>query len=403
MEREEILVIDNIAYGGDGAGRLDDGRVCFVPFSVPGEKVKVSIVKDNKNFCRGEILELVETSENRVEAPCQYFGECGGCAYQHIDYDEQVKIKEAQFRQVLKRIGGLNIDEDEVEVVSSTNKWNYRNRISLNARRTETEEVIYGFIGRDNRSLVRIKECLLAQVPVNELVPDLNKTKWGHKNRQRDRPLRATIRHASSNKETVAFYGKAPVGLPWRREVYNDREFVMPAGSFSQVNREVAEALQRMCAEIISSLEACTFVIDAFCGSGFLSMGLRDVKVVGLEIDAKGVEAANFNAQDQGLTTHKYVAGDVNKLLRQRLGKLAPETTLILDPPRAGVGPGTIKAISKRAPKWILYVSCDPGTLGRDLKEILPLGYKHKKLAMLDMFPQTSHFESLILLELDNA
>ena len=122
-----------------------------------------------------------------------------------------------------------------------------------------------------------------------------------------------------------------------------------------------------------------------------------------LEIDDKGVEAANFNAQEHGLSTHKYIAGDVNKLLRQRLGKLVGETTLILDPPRAGVGPGTIKAISKRSPRWILYVSCDPGTLARDLKEILPLGYKHKKLAMLDMFPQTAHFESLILLELDNA
>ncbi|WDE95834.1 class I SAM-dependent RNA methyltransferase [Lentisphaera profundi] len=403
MEREEIFEIDNIAYGGDGAGRMEDGRVCFVPFSVPGEKVKVKILKDNKNFCRGEIVEIVEASEKRAEAPCQYYGECGGCSYQHMTYDEQVTVKEAQFRQVLKRLGGLDIDNDDIEIVPSVNQWNYRNRISLNARRTENDEVIYGFIGRDNRSLVRVKECLLAQAPVNEQVPGLSKTKWGHRNSKRDRPLRATIRHASSNKETVAFYGKAPVGLPWRREIYNDKEYVMPSGSFSQVNREVAEALQSMCAEIISSLKECTFVIDAFCGSGFLSMELKGVRVVGLEIDDKGVEAANFNAQEHGLTTHKYIAGDVNKLLRQRLGKLIGETTLILDPPRAGVGPGTIKAISKRSPRWILYVSCDPGTLARDLKEILPLGYKHKKLAMLDMFPQTAHFESLILLELDNA
>ena len=128
-------------------------------------------------------------------------------------------------------------------------------------------------------------------------------------------------------------------------------------------------------------------------------MGLRNVKVIGLEIDKAGVEAANFNAQQLQLETHRYIAGDVNRLLKQRLGKLASSTVLILDPPRDGVGEGTIKAVTKNPPRWILYVSCDPSSLARDLKSLLPLGYKHKKLAVMDMFPQTAHFESLILLE----
>ena len=300
----------------------------------------------------------------------------------------------------MRRIGGLNIDDEEVCLIASEKQWNYRNRISLNARKNENGEVIYGFIGRDNRSLIRVKDCKLAVDQVNEQVPMLNKTRWGHKNRQRPRPLRATIRYASGSDETLAFYGKAPVGLPWRRENYNEQEFAMPVGSFSQVNHEVAEKLQNYCAEIIKELDDCSFVIDAFCGSGFLSMGLRNVKVIGLEIDKAGVEAANFNAQQLQLETHRYIAGDVNRLLKQRLGKLAPSTVLILDPPRDGVGEGTIKAVTKNPPRWILYVSCDPSSLARDLKSLLPLGYTHKKLAVMDMFPQTAHFESLILLEI---
>ncbi len=364
-----------------------------------GELLKVRIIKETKAFCRGEIEEVLEASEERVEAPCEYYENCGGCAYQHLSYKEQVRLKESQFRQVVKRIGGLDVSEDPVELVPSEKEWNYRNRISLNARKLESGETIYGFIGRDNRSLVRIKECMLAQDEVNEQISSLTKTRWGHKNSSRPRPLRATIRCTSGETDTVVYYGKAPKGLPWRREDYNEQEFVIPAGSFSQVNHGVAQKLQKMCGEIIAGLEGCEFVIDAFCGSGFLSMGIKDVPVIGLEIDEAGVEAANFNAQAKGHTKHKYIAGDVNRLLKQRLGKKVDRTTLILDPPRTGVGEGTIKAITKAPPKWLLYVSCDPSTLARDLKQILPLGYTHKKLAVLDMFPQTSHFESLILLE----
>ena len=402
--REEVVRITDVAYGGDGAARLEDGRICFIPFVGMNELVRVRIIKESKKFCRGEVAEVIEPSESRVEAPCPHYEVCGGCNYQHLAYEAQVELKEAQFRQVVRRIGGLDISDDAVEVVASERAYKYRNRVTLAPQRRSddedrTEELSYGFVARDKRTIIPIKECLLAREQVNEMIPKLNKTRWGRKNMSRDKPKKATLRYASGNDEGLIYYGLAPEGMPWRREISGGKDFSIPTGSFSQVNHEVAEKLQEMCASIVNGLDECKFVIDAFCGAGFLSMGMRGVDVIGLEIDAHGAEAANYNASERGLESHKYIRGDVDRMLKQRLGKRVDETLLLLDPPRSGCGEGTMKAIAKKLPRWVLYVSCDPATLGRDLKNLVGFGYEKRKLAMLDMFPQTSHFESLILLE----
>ena len=406
--REEVVKITDVAYGGDGAARLEDGRICFIPFVGLNELVRIRIIKESKKFCRGEVIEVMEASVNRVEAPCPHYETCGGCNYQHLAYEAQVELKEAQFRQVVRRIGGLDITDDKVEVVASERAYNYRNRITLAPQRRaddedRSEELAYGFVARDKRTIIPIKECLLAREPVNEMISKLNKTRWGRKNMSRDKPKKATLRYAQGNDEGLIFYGLAPEGMPWRRDINGGEDFSVPTGSFSQVNHEVAEKLQEMCASIVAGLDGCKMVIDAFCGSGFLSMGMKDVDVIGLEIDAHGAEAANYNANERGLENHKYIRGDVDRLLMQRLGKRVNEILLLLDPPRMGCGEGTMKAIAKKSPRWVLYVSCDPATLGRDLQQLVAMGYEKRQLAMLDMFPQTSHFESLILLERGNV
>ncbi|MCM8535359.1 MAG: class I SAM-dependent RNA methyltransferase [Lentisphaeraceae bacterium] len=399
--RELEVKVEDVAFGGNGVARLD-GLVCFIPFSIPGETVKIRITSVKKRFLEAEIVEVIEQSENRVEPKCELYGECGGCQYQHIDYKTQLSLKESQLKQVLSRIGSLSELPEIEKIVPSPKEFHYRNRITLNAKKQDDNFIVYGYKHLNNQDTLEIQNCPIAQYEVSDLTRVLKRTPWGHKNLNRQRPKPATLR-CSGGDDPVIYYGKAPKGMPWRTEKLAGRDFRVPLGAFYQVNPEVAEELFSITTEWLNELPQPK-VIDAFCGAGFLSMGLEDKHVVGIEENEASIEAAEYNALQWGIKSFNYIAGDANKLINKHLRNKGDSTILILDPPRKGCGESTLESIRKHKPSHILYVSCDPATLARDLKGICgESNYKVSKLALLDMFPQTSHFETMVLLKKGDA
>lgn len=394
--KELNVTIDDVAFGGKGVTRID-GLVCFVAGTVPGEEVKIRITSVKKRYLEADLVEVLSASEDRVEPLCEYYGECGGCQYQHMSYERQLALKESQLKQVLGRIGGLENIPELTKIAASPKAYNYRNKITLNPRKVDENFIVYGYRDIANKHLIEIKECSLAREEVNNLIPLIKRTPWGRKNTRREKPRSATMR-CTAGDEPIIYYGSAPSGMPWRKESINEREFRVPLGSFYQINPEVAEELFNTVAEWVAELDVPR-VIDAFCGAGFLSAGIKDKHIIGIEVDEKSIDAAHYNALQWGVQSSNYIAGDANKLINKHLKNKGDQTLLILDPPRNGCGEYSIKSIKEHLPAYILYVSCDPATLARDLKEICDDNYRVEKLALLDMFPQTSHFESMVLLK----
>ena len=394
--KELEVTIEDVAFGGKGVTRID-GLVCFVAGTIPGEEVKIRIKTVKKRYLEADLVEVITASDDRAEPKCEHYGKCGGCQYQHISYERQVELKKLQLREVLGRIGGIENIPEITKVVSSPNAYNYRNKITLNPRKLDDNHLVYGYRDADNKYLIEISECPLAKEEVNELIPLIKRTPWGRKNSRRDKPKSASLR-ATADDEPIIYYGSAPKGMPWRKEHINGQEFRVPLGSFYQINPEVAEELFNTVVEWTSEIPVPR-VVDAFCGAGFLSVGIEDKHIIGVEIDEASIDAAHHNALQWGVKSSNYIAGDANRLMNKHLKNKGDSTLLILDPPRNGCGEYSIKSIKAHLPAWILYVSCDPATLARDLKEICADNYEIEKLALLDMFPQTSHFESMVLLK----
>ena len=371
------------ALGGSAVAKLPDGRVCFIPFAIPGETLRIHLTAVKKSFAEADLVEVLTPSPDRIAPRCAIAGRCGGCQYQHVTYDRQVALKSQQLRDTLRRIGGV-VREDIDEVHAAPEAWHYRNRLGLHPT---TDGRRLGLMARDQRTVLPVATCPIARAEVNAALAETTPTPG----------VRTTTIRWSPRGGTVSFAGNAE-DLPPCQEVVGGQPYTVPAGSFAQVNPAVADLLFALVGRWIGGLPA-TRVIDAYGGAGFLGLAVTDRPVVGLEVDPRSTEAARANANARGLAaSHTYEAGEVERLLEAHLAHDAATTALILDPPRAGCAPGTIQTIRTHLPGWILYVSCEPSTLARDLKLLTPVGYTVQRTALLDMFPQTAHFESAVLL-----
>jgi 23S rRNA (uracil1939-C5)-methyltransferase len=355
------LKIEDIAFGGKGVGRKQ-GKAVFVPYTIEGELVSAEIVREKRQFAEADLVEVKESSPDRVTPECPYFGRCGGCAYQHIDYQHQLAIKWRQLRDALQRIGKLK-DVPMRPIVPSPRQYAYRNRITVHA-----QDDVIGFFRRDSHRLIDIERCPISPDEVNRALAQLREQKHvrdGH----------YTLRSASESRV------------------------------FSQINDEVAQALQDLIIDLVPPNQ--DLLIDAYCGAGFFAKALLDKfeRVIGIDWDRFAIAAAKQNASEK----ETYIAGDVETELTRSDGFLALEgetrqlggrrsLTLIVDPPATGLGENVRKAIIDLAPKTLIYVSCNPPTLARDLREL------HEQFAIesvtpLDMFPQTAEIEVLAQLE----
>ncbi|MCX6970743.1 MAG: TRAM domain-containing protein [Verrucomicrobia bacterium] len=350
---EISIFIESVGFGGAGVGRLPDGRVCFVPLTLPGERALVRVVREKKSFLEAGLVRLTEASAGRVSPRCPIFGKCGGCAYQHIAYRRQLEIKREQVRDLLARIGKI-VDAGVRPMLPSPSEWEYRNRISVHA-----QDGRVGFYGRKSHRIVPASHCPIATAPVNAQLAELAG------NPPRD-DQRITLRESSD------YHG------------------------FSQVNPGAAEVLASAVSEMLENDHG--LLVDAYCGAGFFSKKLvaRFQKIIGIEWSAGAVRAAKATASEN----ESYLAGAVETHLAQALESSPPaETALLLDPPAEGLSPEVIDLIGRRRPATLVYVSCDPSTLSRDLKKLAG-SYSVEYVQPVDLFPQTAEIESAAKLKL---
>jgi len=344
------LDIQDLAFGGKGVAR-SEGKVYFVPFTIPGEKVVARVTRQKKNFAEADLVSVAIPSPDRVAPPCPYFERCGGCSYQHIGYERQLEFKAAQVEQTLRRVGRL-AEVPMRPVVAAPAPYGYRNRI-----RVHSAGGITGFYAHDARALVDVEQCLLAVPEVNQALARLRRTPV----REGDYSLRA------------------PGGGPY----------------FEQTNPEVTALL-------VETVRACASgsgtLVDAYCGAGLFARALADrfAKVVGIEANSAAIDSARRQAQPH----ESYIAGEVSLHLGDVLSQHpAAETTVLLDPPSEGLAARVCDLLIGAAPAEIIYVSCNPGTLARDLA-LLGNAYELKSVTPLDMFPQTAEIEVVAYLRI---
>ena len=353
------LSIQEVAFGGRGVGRLEDGRVVFVPFVAVGETVRVEIVREHKSYLEAWLVAVEEPSPRRVEPPCPYFGRCGGCSYQHLDGEEQRRVKRQQVASVLRRLGRFEEEIDVRPVVPSPLEYGYRNRITVHVREGVAGFFVHGSAGTGARELIDIARCPIAADGVNDALARFRSVP-PHRQREGNHTLRA-----------------AGAGA---------------AEGFRQTNDGAAgELLAIVAACLAEAGPARTHLLDAYCGAGFFARHLRDrfERVLGLEWDRRAVEVARRDAAPH----ETYRCGDVAALLPDALSRLpADGGVLVVDPPAEGLAGPVRAAVAALPPAEMLYVSCNPATLARDLGA-LRSAYEIASVTPLDMFPQTAEIE----------
>lgn len=356
LGQEILLEIRDIAFGGKGVGRID-GMACFVPGVIDGEKVRAKVGKVKSRLMEAWLLEVIEPSPHRISAPCPVFLKCGGCAYQHIDYPHQLRIKETQLREALRRLGGLT-DPPVSAMIPSPEPYGYRNRITVHVKDGEA-----GFFAQGSNRVIPVGKCLIASDEVDLGFKDLLKS------RPRD--------------------GDYLIGEKKRY------------GGFRQVNNAVAEILKKTVREAVrpsTGIPIGELLVDAYCGAGFFAHELQALftKVIGIERSIASVAMASR----QAAPNEEYLAGDVEQMLHAALSAgSSAGTVLLLDPPSEGLAELATQTILGRPPARIVYVSCNPATLARDAKR-LSERYRLIQVTPLDMFPQTAEIESVSVFEL---
>jgi 23S rRNA (uracil1939-C5)-methyltransferase len=422
----DLLRIDSIVAGGDGIARRDDGCVVFVARTAPGELVEVEYTDVRRQWARARVVGVREASESRRDPPCPHYGRCGGCQLQHLEYDAQRSVKGAVVAESLRRIGG--IDAAPPEVVASPRELGYRNRVTLIARR---DGALVGYHDtEDPTRLVDVERCPLAEEPINGVLAALRRA-WRESKEYfpRGRELRLTLRATVDGDVGLALEGGRDVGRPeallaavaglgsvW---VLNRRgDVVRSAGAktlderwgpysipvagvgFVQVNRDASSLLDDHVRDLCGDV-AGRRVVDAYCGFGVRALDLarRGAAVVGIERDRHAVKwaARSAGAVSEG-GSPRFIANDVERALAGEL----PADVVVLNPPRRGVALDALHALRRRGAGRVVYVSCDPATLARDLKELSPT-FGLVSLRAFDLFPQTAHVETVAALETDHS
>lgn len=420
------LDIESLAFGGSGVGRID-GKAVFVPLTAPGDHIRCRIVRDRKRYAEGEIEEIVAPSPLRRSPPCPVFGACGGCQWQHLPYPEQTREKEKIFTDFLRRQCG--IDAQKVRpIVPSRDEWRYRSRVQLKCRQTEDGFVI-GFYRRGSHFVVDIADCPITARRLNDVLrlfrswlpasPSPDRIPQVDLEIGSDGEVRGVV-HALGETSALAGYLRplaesAGISLfiqQGRKEslerLAGVDDLTIEAGDpplrlrygpggFAQVNLAQNRALVD---EVVSAaaLGGRERVLDLFCGMGNFSLPLarQAREVVGVEDYAPAIEKARRNAEVNGISNVSFHADCAEGALR----KFSADGTfdlVVLDPPRTGAY-GVALDLAALRPSRILYVSCDPSTLARDLQPLLNKGYALQWSRPFDLFPQTHHIESVTLL-----
>jgi tRNA/tmRNA/rRNA uracil-C5-methylase (TrmA/RlmC/RlmD family) len=358
------LTVHDIAFGGEGVGRIDD-FVVFVPFVIIGETVEAEITEVKKNFARAKLLRVVTPSPERVTPECKYFGACGGCQYQHLDYAAQLRVKQKQIADLFERVGKIS-RAVVAPVLPCPAPYGYRNRIMIRSQwNGPAKKLEIGFIRWDKPFVEDITECKIAEPSLNE-----------------------QITHVRANPPPK---GGIKVVLRVQPENWD-----VPADSFFQNNFFLLPKLVETVREFLSAGGA-RHLIDLYCGVGFFGIETADLveSFVGVEYDKLAIAAARKIAASRNLHNGEFIAAKVEDILPMLLEKFSAEkTSVILDPPRKGCWPETLALLRETKPAQVIYVSCHPATMARDLNILCVDGvFELARVQPLDMFPQTQHVE----------
>jgi len=384
------LDIHDVAFGGRGVGR-HDGCVVFVPGTLAGERVRISLTKCRKRFAEAKLLEVLTPSEERVAPACPLSERCPGCSYQHVNYEAEVRLKQAQLEGLMKRIGGLD-DVSFKEPIASPRELGYRNKLVLHAQR----ERKLGYFGDDNRTVIDIPACPLAAQQIND---KLRGVRANLKFMKQLRPnARVTFRWTET--DGVLHWINRESGQDRLTEIAPIGEIEVPRRAFYQVNPWAGALLVECVSELIESTKP-TYLLDLYCGVGLFALAAaqRGVPhVFGVERTPTAIRAAKQNAKRLDLPV-EFMAEDAEAVAEEALSKVdAAETMVIVDPPREGLDKELVDALVAKSPATIAYVSCAADTLARDLKAFVAAGYEVAQCQLIDMFPRTPHFESVTLL-----
>ncbi len=388
------ITVEKLVYGGEGLGRLD-GRAVLTPYVLPGERVHLRALSEKAGLVRGSLLDVVAPAAERVAAPCPYFTVCGGCHYQHAPYDLQLAAKRAILEDQLRRIGKIT-PPAEIGVVSGE-PWGYRNRVQLHIANGAL-----GYRAARSRKLCPIEQCPIASPAINTAIGTLREmlrdTRWPRFVKSVELFTNETEMqlHVLETERPVAkrFFdwctGKIPglvsgpldyaaAGHIWR----------VSYGSFFQVNRFLIDPL----VETALTDAVGETALDLYAGVGLFSLPLaqRFKSVTAVESGARATGDLRANAERSGLSV-QVEQGDAEAYLDQL--QAAPDLVLV-DPPRAGIGPRMVARLAELRPPRITMVSCDPATLARDLAGLSAAGYGIERMTLMDLFPQTYHLETV--------
>jgi tRNA/tmRNA/rRNA uracil-C5-methylase (TrmA/RlmC/RlmD family) len=375
------LTIQDIAFGGEGVARVRLGPgtgvgasaaqvedfVVFVPFVMTGEEVEAEVTEVKKRFARAKLVRLLKPSPERVPPACRYFGACGGCQYQHISYDAQLRVKRKQIADLFQRIGGF-ADDRIAPVIPCPRPYGYRNRIMIRSQWNKPEQRLnIGFVRWDCGLVEDIEECKIAEPAINEQI----------KNVRTHPPPKGGL--------------KVVLRIP-------PENWEVPPDSFFQNNFSLLPRLVSTVREFVRQGGA-RHLIDLYCGVGFLGIELSDAveSFVGVECDRSAIQSARHNAKARHCHNSEFITAAVEEALPDLLKRFSPDVTaVVLDPPRKGCSPQILRLLRRERSAQVIYVSCHPATMARDLNVLGAEGvFELAQVVPLDMFPQTQHVECI--------
>lgn len=428
-ERVELL-IDRLTYGGDGIANWNGLKV-FVRFAAPEEMVRARIIQKKKDYAVAEIVEIIRPSPLRTQPRCQFYGQCGGCQLQHIDYTGQLVIKKILVNDALQHIGKIFVPVSNIRNPGPA--WHYRNKTQYPVR--QNGQLKIGFYQKGTHQLLDIPICHLHPSSFNEIrhqlldiitaVREKPYDEIGNRGNIRHIVLRENYDHRilvivvtrthHLNQRFISAIASLPMvlgvvqninpdktnrilgpetiklsGTDHTFQIILNRKFRISSQSFFQVNPHQAQELCRKLIDLISPQGSET-VLDLFSGVGMISIVLAAMvkSVTAVEIESAAINDARFNAEINQARNVTFINGDVNRVIDH----LKQADVVIIDPPRKGCDPETLKKVTALNPRTLIYVSCNPATLARDLAILEQAGYRCESVEPLDMFPQTTHVE----------
>ncbi len=421
-ENSVRLTVEKLVYGGYGLAR-ENNKVFLVRYSAPKEFVEAEILEEKRDYTEAQVKKVIIPSPHRREAPCPYFGSCGGCQLQHLDYETQVSQKNDILRETLSRIGRI-ANPPLQDPIRSDLEFGYRVRVQFKVKNQKV-----GFFRLGEKELVEIEECPLAHPRINALIPHLKEVAQRIRELQEihvfyspkedkflvrfitpietDRSLLEKVKDDFLPKDVVGVgdYSRLRLILTKRYWIGTEYLFVDAGGftyrvsgdSFFQVNYSLWDRFIQEVVKGVSFRKA----VDLHCGVGFFTLPLAKVGnfIEGSDSNPSAVNDATYNAKVNQVDNAVFVKADAYRHLKSRGGEVLD--LVLLDPPRSGLGDKERDLLLQNKPERIIYVSCNPSTLARDLKVFLKGGYTLERVRLIDMFPQTYHIESVSVLRVD--